>query len=218
MSTLDSVLERVHTYTAFADHQRYLLTSADLEEVVEISVRELESAATTVVVVFQDATGQRTEIEPEATAALVRSRLEPASLVDKEERTGPGRPKLGVVSREVSLLPRHWDWLAQQRGGASAALRRLIDEARRHHRAREALRLAFDAAAKVMTILGGNLPEYEEAVRALYACNFERATELVGCWPKDIRAHVRRLLGTAAELSELARQEAEVAGAFAGKP
>ncbi|MFY0534142.1 DUF2239 family protein [Nannocystis pusilla] len=43
-------------------------------------------------------------------------------------RTGPGRPKLGVVSREVSLLPRHWEWLERQPSGSR---RRCADSSRR---------------------------------------------------------------------------------------
>ena len=109
-------------------------------------------------------------------------------------RTGPGRPKLGVVSREVSLLPRHWAWLEQQPGGISGALRRLVDESRKANQGRDRARAARDAAGKIMWALAGNFPGFEEASRALYAgdlAGFEQQTE---GWPGDIRNHLIRRL------------------------
>src|SRR5207245_11177496 len=82
---------------------------------------------------------------------------------------GPGRPKLGVVAREVTLLPRHWDWLAQQRGGASVALRRLVDEARRTHEDKDRIRIAQEAAYRFMSAMAGDRSNYEAAIRPLFA-------------------------------------------------
>lgn len=209
-TSLDALMARAHTYTAFADHQRHLATAPDLAAVVEAARRAIAAGAAAAVTVFNDATGDRTEIEPNATAAAVRARLEPAT--DGERRGGPGRPKLGVVSREVSLLPRHWDWLAAQPGGASAALRRLIDDARKRTRAADAARAARDAAYKAMTVLGGDLPGFEEATRTLYASDFARACALVAGWPDGRGAHLAALIGTAAALHELAANAAEEGG------
>jgi hypothetical protein len=108
-------------------------------------------------------------------------------------RSGPGRPKLGVVSREVSLLPRHWDWLEQQPNGASAALRRLVDQARKQNPDKQRARLAMDAAMRFMTSMAGDLPGYQEASRALYASNCEQFETLMRDWPNDIRAHALRI-------------------------
>lgn len=111
----------------------------------------------------------------------------------------PGRPKLGVIAREVTLLPRHWEWLASQPGGASAALRRLVDEARRASAERDKVRSARESAYRFMTAMAGNEPGYEEAVRALFAGRkeaFERHTSL---WPPDVRDHARRLAAPAME-------------------
>jgi hypothetical protein len=106
---------------------------------------------------------------------------------------GPGRPKLGVVAREITLLPRHWDWLAQQRGGASVALRRLVDEARRTHEGKDRIRHAQDAAYRFMSTIAGNRPNYEAAIRALFAGEPVRFATLIAEWPADIRKHALKL-------------------------
>jgi len=98
-----------------------------------------------------------------------------------------GRPRLGVVGREITLLPRHWQWLDQQRGGASAALRRLIDESRKERAADDAIREAQDSANRFMMAMAGDLPRFEEAVRALYARDGAKFREETQRWPADIR-------------------------------
>jgi hypothetical protein len=114
-----------------------------------------------------------------------------------------GRPRLGVQSREVSLLPRHWDWLEEHPAGISAALRRLVDEARRGETGADRARRVRDAANRFMWAMAGNLPDFEEAARALYAKDTARLESLVAAWPADIRAHVVRL-GRDAERLEAA--------------
>lgn len=109
-------------------------------------------------------------------------------------RSGPGRPRLGVVSREVSLLPRHWEWLEAQPNGISAALRRLVDEARKRDPEGERRRLATDRAARFMTAVAGDRENFEEAMRALYNHNADALAELTKPWPADVRAHLSRLL------------------------
>ncbi|MCC8978573.1 DUF2239 family protein, partial [Bradyrhizobium acaciae] len=98
-------------------------------------------------------------------------------------------PKLGVVAREITLLPRHWDWLAQQKGGASVALRKLVDEARRSSGDKDRTRAAQDAAYRFMTTMAGNRPNYEDAIRALFAHDRRRFATLIADWPADIRDH-----------------------------
>jgi hypothetical protein len=206
MHTLDALIERTQTYSAFADNQRLLCTSADLSAVVAAAQQALTAGAAAATV-FYDATGERTEVEARGDVDGVRSRLLPAAA--PAPRPGPGRPRLGVVSREVSLLPRHWDWLAAQPGGASAALRRLIEQARKSGRAAEAARGARDAAARAMSTLAGDRPHFEEALRALYRGEFARVTELTAGWPEDLRAHVGRLTANAAALQALLAPDAE---------
>ena len=108
-------------------------------------------------------------------------------------RTGPGRPKLGVVAREVTLLPRHWTWLNDQPGGASAALRRLVDEARTTHAARDELRRARDAVYRFLLATLGDAYGFEEAMRALYADDEDRFIAESAPWPPDLRTHALRL-------------------------
>jgi hypothetical protein len=106
---------------------------------------------------------------------------------------GPGRPKLGVVAREVTLLPRHWEWLGAQPGGASVALRRLVEDARRGSADADRVRRAREAAYRFMSAMAGNEPGFEEATRALFAGDAERYEATTAAWPADVRAHARRL-------------------------
>jgi hypothetical protein len=98
-----------------------------------------------------------------------------------------------VVAREVTLLPRHWDWLTSQAGGASVALRRLVDEARRTSGDRDRVRAAQEAAYHFMSAMAGNLPGFEEAARALFAYDRRRFADLIAEWPPDVRDHAVKL-------------------------
>jgi hypothetical protein len=128
----------------------------------------------------------------------VVARLPQPSMVEPEtdapaEPRGRGRPKLGVVAREVTLLPRHWDWLGAQPGGASVALRKLVEDARRANGDRDRQRAARDAAYHFMSTMAGDLPGFEEASRALFADDRRRFAELIADWPVDIRDHIVKL-------------------------
>lgn len=113
------------------------------------------------------------------------------------DRRGPGRPRLGVVSREVTLLPRHWEWLNRQSGGASAAIRRLVDEARVHSVRAEQERDVRERTYRFMSAIGGNLPGFEEAARALFSGDRNAFEKLVGAWPADVGQLVTELAGAA---------------------
>jgi hypothetical protein len=113
--------------------------------------------------------------------------------ISSSEPRGRGRPRLGVVAREVTLLPRHWEWLNAQPGGASVALRKLVDDARRSSGDRDRQRAARDAAYHFMSAMAGNLPHFEEASRALFADDRRRFTGQIATWPADIRDHVVKL-------------------------
>jgi uncharacterized protein len=122
---------------------------------------------------------------------------------------GPGRPKLGVVAREITLLPRHWEWLARQPGGASVALRKLVDEARRANKDRDRIRHAQETAYRFIAAMGENKPHYEEVARALFAGDSERFKAWTTSWPADVRDHARRL---AAPCLQHAASKENVAG------
>jgi hypothetical protein len=138
--------------------------------------------------IFDDFTGSQVDFDFSGTPEEVVNRaIPPAS-------KGPGRPRLGVVPKEVTLLPRHWEWLEEQPNGASATLRRLVDEARKKEPAMERSRRARDAASRFMWSMGGNLPNFEEASRALFAGDGALMRELIREWPSDVRDHVDKMV------------------------
>lgn len=148
--------------------------------------------------IFDDATGRPIDLDLRGTADEIVQRLARHPFIcrvasTEPEPRGPGRPKLGVVAREVTLLPRHWDWLSLQPGGASVALRKLVDEARRSQGGGDRLRRAQEATYHVMSAMAGNEPGYEEAARALFAKDRARFGALIAQWPTDVGAYVARL-------------------------
>ncbi|WP_104011773.1 DUF2239 family protein [Burkholderia anthinoferrum] len=193
------------SYTAFDGHRR--LASGPLATVA-LAVRQVAGDATSgTILIFDDATGRSIDLDLRGTADDVRARYavpsggasgasggagEPAGAGAGEQR-GRGRPKLGVVSREVTLLPRHWEWLGAQPGGASVALRKLVEDARRTHAAADRRRDAQARAYHFMSAMAGDLPGFEEAARALYANDPARLAELIAGWPDDVRDHALAL-------------------------
>lgn len=178
--------------TAF--HGTTYIASGDLKKVALAAKAVVDAGQTALVLIFNDLTGAVVDVDFRGTAADVVRRLDaegsnPATAVPR----GPGRPKLGVVAREVTLLPRHWDWLATQPGGASVALRRLVEEARRDTSGRERVRGSQAAAYKFMSAMAGDEPGFEEATRALFAGHMPRFDALIAPWPPDVRDHARRL-------------------------
>jgi hypothetical protein len=157
------------------------------------------------ILIFDDSTSQQIEMDLRGTFEDVRRRLaEAAGRVDEaqaqpETPRGPGRPKLGVVAREVTLLPRHWEWLNRQPGGASVALRKLVEEARRVHSGRDRVRAAQEAAYKFMSAMAGNEPGFEEAIRALFVGQGDKFGRMISGWPADVRDHAKKLAGPALE-------------------
>lgn len=163
------------TLTAFMGAD---IIAAGPESEVIAAVRSLGEAHG--VHVYDDATGRPVDFPP--------GEPSPAP----EEARGPGRPKLGVVAREVTLLPRHWEWLAAQPGGASAALRRMIDAARKED-GETAIREAREASYRFMHDMAGDLPGYEEAIRALFGGDRETMGREIAGWPADVRDYALRL-------------------------
>ena len=165
----------------------------------------VKTAATTdpssAILVFDDATGRVVDLDLRGSKADIIERLSrprrgetQESLKDADEPRGRGRPKLGVVSREVTLLPRQWEWLATQPNGASATLRRLVDEARRNGGPQRKRRAAQEAAYRFMHGIAGDLAGHEEATLALFADDRPKLEQCVAGWPEDVRMHVLRLM------------------------
>jgi uncharacterized protein len=184
----DSEAPAPRAFAAFVGDQ--LIARGDLAQVA----RAVHALAGHSPLVLDDSTGRVVDLDLRGSADQVAAKIAPAAQSPKPTR---GRPKLGVTAREVTLLPRHWAWLATQPGGASATIRRLVDDARRHSGPADAIRQAQEAAYRAMTTLAGNLPGYEDAVRALYAGDFKRLSHLTAPWPTDIAGYVRELVAAA---------------------
>ena len=177
------------TYTAFLDGRR--LSAGPLHEVAVAVLRAQQDHSEGQVLVFSNATGQSTDLDLRGGEEAVAARYTMA--VPPQAPKGRGRPKLGVVAREVTLLPEHWDWLAAQPGGASVALRKLVHEARRKGSERDRTRQARDRAYHAMSTLAGDLAGFEEASRALFAGDHERLVAQMASWPEDVQAYVHQL-------------------------
>jgi hypothetical protein len=194
---------RTIDFTAFIGPRR--LASGPLAEVALAVLKASKSAPAEPVLIFEDANGRPIDLDLRGTehdvlARLPQSASKPASISQPSaeepaasEPRGRGRPKLGVVAREVTLLPRHWEWLGAQPGGASVALRKLVEEARRSGGDRDRSRAARDAAYHFMSAMAGNFPGFEEASRALFADDRQRFAGLIAAWPRDIRDHIVKL-------------------------
>lgn len=172
--------------TAFVGDR--LIASGGPSEVV-VAVKAAHDAGEAVLV-FDDADARPVEFDLRGDLAAVLARLAPAEPVEKR---GPGRPKLGVTAREVTLLPRHWDWLAAQPGGASVALRKLVESALREAEGPDRVRRSREAAYRFMTAVAGDQPGYEEATRMLFAGDWAMFDAAIEAWPADVRDYTRRL-------------------------
>jgi hypothetical protein len=186
--------------TAFEGSRR--IASGELKHVALKAKEVIDRGERAAVLIFDNVTSELIEVDFRGTAAEVLKRLTtPASEQVRPETSAraedevrrPGRPRLGVVAREVTLLPRHWEWLSSQPGGASVALRKLVEEARRVNAARDRMRMAQEAAYRFLSAMAGNEPGFEEAIRALFAGRPDRFDELVAAWPIDVRDHARQL-------------------------
>jgi hypothetical protein len=185
------------TYTAF-EGQRRLLTGSLAE--VALGIKRTAQGGGAPIGIFSDTTGRPIDLDLRGTDEEALGRLpktaSPGQTRDDSpsaEPRGRGRPRLGVVAREVTLLPRHWDWLNAQPGGASVALRKLVEQARRVNGDADRARACREAAYHFMSAMAGNLPHFEEATRALFADDRRRMADLIATWPADIRDHIVKL-------------------------
>ena len=176
----------------------HCIATGDLRSVATAVKQRIDAGEESPILIFDDMTSEPVELDFRGSLKAVLSRLpQPVAQVDEVESAAvartPGRPKLGVTAREVTLLPRHWKWLATQPGGASIALRKLVEEASRVSANKDRIRQAQEVTYRFMSAMAGNLPDYEEAVRALFAGQPQQFGVLTKVWPLDVRDHVRRL-------------------------
>lgn len=181
-------------FAAFEGHRR--LAGGSLPVVTRAVKAAMDRGATQPILVYEDGTGRLTDIDlreiDKEIAALSQDVSQDVSQ-DAEGSRGRGRPKLGVVAREVTLLPRHWDWLASQPGGASVALRKLVEQARRSSGDKDRRRATQEAAYRFMSSIASDFPGFEEAARALFAYDRRRFGELIAAWPEDVRDYAIKL-------------------------
>ena len=169
-----------------------LIAEGSFSEVIQLVKNHIKHNDTGNTLFFNGSDGRQIDINlragnGESASASGASVADSGSGEDKPGKKSRGRPKLGVVGREVTLLPRHWQWLDDQRGGASARLRRLIDQERKANAGEDRIRQSQDSANRFMYAMAGNIPGFEEAVRALYARNKARFDQETSAWPVDIR-------------------------------
>ena len=189
------------------------IASGRLDDVARAAKARVDLAAYNAspspVLIFSDATSETIELDWRGSAEEFAARLallppveklpdEPAppALELPDSPRGPGRPRMGVVAREITLLPRHWEWLAGQSGGASVALRKLVEVARRDSEGLDRVRQARNVAYKFMSTIAGHEAGFEEASRALFAGDQARLSLLIAAWPIDVQSHLKKLLGS----------------------
>jgi hypothetical protein len=180
---------------AFVGH--HLIASGPLAEVVHEAKRTYDENPNQLILIFENQTARVIEIDFRGSVADVFQRLEkqqsPQTIKKDDKPKKPGRPKLGVVSKEVTLLPKHWEWLAEQRGGASVTLRRLVGEAMNATSGEHQKRRMQQVVYHLMTSIAGDLPNYEEAIRALFASEREKFFDQIKDWPAGLRGHLTEL-------------------------
>ena len=186
--------------TAFLDDRR--IAAGELRHVALRAQQALEAQPDARLLIFDDADARLIDLDLRGGAAEVVQRLNRGEVPtpndgDESVKRGRGRPKLGVVAREVTLLPRHWQWLSAQPGGASVALRKLVDAARREHAAGDQRRAAQERAYRFLSSMGGDRPGFEEATRALFAGDSLKFDAEVSAWPDDVRDHATMLAADA---------------------
>lgn len=190
------------TYIAFAGNRNAAWGS--LHDVAKVMKALVEREPDAQVLVFDETSGAQVDLNLHGSIDEVLRRL-PTPCTDDDARPATphssparsvGRPKLGVVAREVTLLPRHWEWLASQQGGASVALRKLVELAQRGSWEHDQLRLARESSYRFITAMAGDQPGFEEAARALFAGNRAQFELHTLTWPADIRTHARKMAET----------------------
>lgn len=194
----------VPSCTAFAGKR--LIASGGLLQVALKAQEALEGDKFAQVLIFDDITSKLVEVDLRGTPEDLSCRIDATVSADAQGTETvpvdggvrkPGRPRLGVVAREVTLLPRHWEWLASQPGGASVAIRKLVEQARKANQGTDRVRIAQEAAYRFMSAMCGDEPGFEEANRALFAGNQERFAQVVESWPSDLRDHTQKLASIA---------------------
>jgi hypothetical protein len=196
------------TLVAFLGH-RCLATGAPADVLAQLK-QQHDADPTAMPLVFERLSGRQVDFDLRGRLDEVLARA--AAPQTPAAPRGRGRPKLGVASREVTLLPRHWEWLEAQPSGASAALRRLVEAALRSEPGEAEARRAREAASRLLGALAGDLPGFEEAMRALYADQTDAFEQQVAHWPADVRSLAVEMAREAAWAASTATRPVAAAG------
>lgn len=193
------------SYTAFLEQQQ--ISNGHFEEVKQAACQRVTNGERRPIIIFNDANGKVVDIDYQNPDLSVESldtnpicTNDAASTIEPQQAKQArrvGRPKLGVVAKEVTLLPRHWEWLATQPGGASVTLRKLVEKARRDNQAADQITQSRDACYRVINALAGNEAASEEAIRALFADDRDTFTAIIQMWPTDVSRYVQSIANTA---------------------
>jgi hypothetical protein len=175
------------SYVCFSGQDR--IAQGTLSVVAEIAWRMSWTDPTISTLTFNRQTGEVVDLNLSGSLLDIANRYSPIS----KSTIKRGRPKLGVVAREITLLPQHWEWLGRQPGGASVALRRLVEGARKNSSGDEAIRERIAAAYKFMSAIAGDLPLFEEASRALFARQKSLFAQHISTWPIDIQDEMNQM-------------------------
>jgi len=190
-------------FTLFVGHTR--IASGRLDQLALSAKRAIESHSDGAVLIFDNQSGRNIDIDIRGTDKQVLARVQPATTIPLPETTsgndaetggeqrGRGRPKLGVVPREVTLLPRHWEWLGAQPGGASVALRKLVEQAKKAGSESSMIKQAQERAYHFLQAIAGDMPGFEETTRALFKHDRQQFENLMSAWPSDVKDHAMQL-------------------------
>ncbi|MEZ4820468.1 MAG: DUF2239 family protein [Bdellovibrionota bacterium] len=182
------------SYTIFDQNQ--IIAQGTLPEVIWSAREKLNQKKASSILIFCDQTGNTMNFTLDASKDAIEKQLVPYTKIiesNVQDTKSVGRPKLGVVSREVSLLPRHWEYLASQSGGASASIRRLVEQSQKNQAQSLDIKQQQERCYRVMTTIAGNLDGYEEALRALYKQQKDLFAKHTRSWPKDVKKYLKTL-------------------------
>lgn len=187
-------METTPLYAAFSGPRRLAL--GPLRDVLPVLKQRFDEDCSDLPLLFELESGRQVDFDLRGSLEEILEREAPVPV------RGPGRPKLGVTSREVSLFPRHWEWLETQPGGISGALRRLVEQAIKTEPGKERARRMREALGRFLSTMAGDRPHYEEVTRALYQGDLKSFEELIRRWPKDIREYALERAKEAARWEE----------------
>ncbi len=180
------------TYTAFNGFQ--IISQGALCDVAVVTFKKWRAQPEAKILIFSDSTGRQMDLDLSGSEKDVIERLKMYETKPTTPHVRAGRPKLGVIPREISLLPHHWEWLLNQDGGSSSAIRRLIDEKTKPlPLAKDKIKQAQEVTYKFLSAIAGDLPHFEEVTRYLYRKDKKKFESLMADWPKDITRHTLAL-------------------------